>query len=103
MLPALANYFGVSVDELIGMDEIAKMQKYDEINRLWAENNAAVHHSDNILLMRSSLKLFPNNALLLVQLSTSLEKMDCPAGRSSGCVWPGHCFGKGMCIFLTNS
>lgn len=24
MLPALANYFGISVDELLGMSEIAK-------------------------------------------------------------------------------
>ena len=36
MLPALANYFRVSVDELIGMDDIASAQKFDEINRLWA-------------------------------------------------------------------
>lgn len=76
MLPSLANYFGVSVDELIGMDEIAKSEKYDEINRLWEENNRKGLHQKNVLLMRSSLKTFPNNALLLVQLSTSLEKLD---------------------------
>ena len=44
MLPALANYFGVSVDSLIGMDEIAKAGKYDEINRLWTENNRSGLH-----------------------------------------------------------
>ena len=76
MLPALANYFGVSVDELIGMEEIAKSQKYDEINHLWKENNEKGRHRENAALMRKSLKLFPNNALLLVQLSTSLEKLD---------------------------
>lgn len=76
MLPSLANYFGVSVDELIGMDEIAKSEKYDEINRLWTENNAKELHHDNVILIRNSLKTFPNNALLLVQLSTSLEKLD---------------------------
>lgn len=76
MLPALANYFGISVDELIGMEEIAKSQRYSEINRLWDENNKNGLHRDNVALMRKSLKLFPNDALLLVQLSTSLEKLD---------------------------
>lgn len=76
MLPALANYFCVSVDDLIGMSEIAKSEKYNEINDLWADNNKKGLHYDNVILMKQSLKMFPNNALLLVQLSTSLEKLD---------------------------
>lgn len=76
MLPALANYFGVSVDELIGMDKIAKAKRYDDINALWDENNKKGLHHDNVILMRKSLKTFPNDALLLVQLSTSLEKLE---------------------------
>lgn len=76
MLPTLANYFGVSMDELIGMDEIAKARKYDEINQLWKENNEKGLNRENVALMRKSLRLFPNNALFLVQLSTSLEKME---------------------------
>ena len=76
MLPALANYFKISVDELLGMSEIEKNDKYDEINRIWTENNKNGLHSENVALMRQSLKTFPNNALLLVQLSTSLEKLD---------------------------
>ena len=76
MLPTLANYFGVSVDELLGMSVIEKNDKYNEINSLWNGNNKKGLHSDNVALMRQSLKLYPNNALLLVQLSTSLEKLD---------------------------
>jgi len=76
MLPALANYFGISVDELLGMDELAQKGKYDEINKIWSENNKAGLHRENVNLMRQALKTFPNNALLLVQLSTSLEKLD---------------------------
>jgi len=76
MLPSLANYFDVSVDELIGMGKIAKLKKYDEINALWSENNKNGLHCENVNLMRKSLKLFPNDSLLLVQLSTSLEKLD---------------------------
>lgn len=76
MLPALSNYFGISVDELLGMSEIEKNNQYNEINRKWDENNEKGLHSENAALMRQSLRVFPNNALLLVQLSTSLEKLD---------------------------
>lgn len=76
MLPSLANYFGISVDELIGTNEIAKQDKYKSINRLWFENNQNLLHLENVQLMKESLKTFPNDALLLVQLSTSLEKLN---------------------------
>lgn len=76
MLPALANYFGVSVDELIGMNEIEKAEKYEEINELWSENNQKGLNLKNVDLMKNALKTFPNDSLLLVQLSTSLEKSD---------------------------
>ena len=76
MLPALANYFKVSIDELLGMSELEMREKYLEINQIWTENNKAGKHADNVALMRASLKTFPNDALLLVQLSTSLEKIE---------------------------
>lgn len=75
MLPALANYFGISIDELLGMSEIEKSDQYCEINRIWDENNKKGLHQENVALMRQALKTFPNNSLLLVQLSTSLEKL----------------------------
>lgn len=75
MLPALANYLGISVDELLGVSESEKKEKYDEINSLWGVNNKNGLHNENVELMRSALKKFPNDALLLVQLSTSLEKI----------------------------
>lgn len=76
MLPALANYFKVSVDELIGMDEISSANKLDEINQKWQENRTLGKHKENVELMRSALKTYPNNALLLIQLSASLERLD---------------------------
>ncbi len=76
MLPALANYFHVTVDELIGMSNLENETVYHEINRTWDEKNRAGLHHENIELMRKSLKTFPNDSLLLVQLSTSLEKAD---------------------------
>ena len=76
MLPVLSNYFGISVDELLGVSEIEKQNQYNKINKKWNENNKKGLHKENVILMRQSLESFPNNALLLVQLSTSLEKMD---------------------------
>lgn len=76
ILPMLANYFGISIDELFGMSEIEKNNQFCKINRIWDENNKKGLHQENVTLMRQSLKTFPNNSLLLVQLSTSLEKLD---------------------------
>ena len=76
MLPPIANYFNISVDELLGMSNAEKEEKYKNINDCWAENNRSGKHKENVVLMRDALKNFPNDALLLVQLSTSLEKID---------------------------
>ena len=74
MLPALANYFGVSVDTLLGMEAIASAKKLDEINQKWNENRKEKKHKENVALMREALKTYPNNPLLLIQLSASLER-----------------------------
>lgn len=75
MLPALARYFQITTDELLGVNEIEKGNNYNKINQLWTENNKSGLHPENVELMRHSLKEYPNDALLLVQLSTSLEKL----------------------------
>ena len=76
MLPALAHYFGVTADELLGVSELEKQARYGEINKEWALNNKTGAHAVNVSLMRRALKNFPNDPLLLVQLSTSLEKLE---------------------------
>lgn len=76
LLPSLANYFHVSVDALIGMEDVASAAQRDDFNRRWAENRAAGLHAENVALMKEALAIFPNDALLLVQLSASLERLD---------------------------
>ena len=82
MLPSLANYLGVSVDRLIGMEEIANKNRYEEINAAWYKNNQQgkvtgdeSYHQKNIILMREAIKIYPNDQLILVQLATSLCKL----------------------------
>jgi len=76
MLPVLSHYFGVTVDELIGMHEFEATQALAEINKQWEENRKNNNHAANVTLMRDALKDYPNNALLLVQLSASLERLE---------------------------
>ena len=76
MLPALANYFGVTVDELIGMEEIASAEKLEKFNKQWAVNRQEGRHAENVTLMQEVLRIFPNEPILLVQLSASLERLD---------------------------
>jgi len=76
LLPALANYFGVTTDELLGMNELSAQEWYEEVNANWEVNRRAGRHERNVALMKEALRTFPNDALLLVQLSASLERMD---------------------------
>ena len=74
LLPLIANYFSVSVDWLLDMNGIEAKARYDDINRIWEENRVHGRHSENIELMREALREYPNDPLLLVQLSASLER-----------------------------
>lgn len=71
MLPALARFFDVTTDALLGMNT----REYDEANALWERQNQQGLHAQNAELMRHMLRTHPGDALLLVQLSTSLEKL----------------------------
>lgn len=73
-LPILANFFNVTIDELVGMDEIRSAERLGKIHAQWKENNANGKNAENILLMREALKTYPNDYLCMVQLVTSLEK-----------------------------
>lgn len=74
LLPALARLFQTTTDDLLGVHDAASQAAYDQINQTWQEQNQAGRHTDNIALMRQALRQYPGDALLLVQLSTSLEK-----------------------------
>ena len=76
LLPALARYFGVTTDELLGVNELSEQEWYAEVNARWEENRKAGLHAENVRRMKEALKSFPNDALLMVQLSASLQRMD---------------------------
>ncbi len=72
LLPAIANFFEVSIDEIIGMDEI---KKTNNLNKIFTEFNNHILNDEieeSISLLRDSLKLYPNNSGLLSNLSLAL-------------------------------
>lgn len=76
LLPALAHYFGVTADELLGIDEAEDLKVLAGLEEKWEENRRQGKHLENVHMMRNALKSYPNNELLLVQLSASLERLD---------------------------
>lgn len=76
LLPALADYFGVTADELLGMDNAGKSRALADLEKKWERNRRQGKNQENVRLMRQALKSYPNNELLLVQLSASLERLN---------------------------
>ncbi len=67
MLPAIASFFGISVDNLLGINKIEqerKIQHYcNEYSRLWSEHK----FTEVTALMKESVCEFPGNFDLLVK------------------------------------
>ena len=76
MIPAIANYFGVTIDELFGyendrekiIDEIVERINY--MNRL--NNGVDICMNECITLARENLLEFPNNKKILLCLASAL-------------------------------
>ena len=76
MIPSIANYFGVSIDELFGYDN-ERSKKIDalveRIRTMIAENNGVdVSMDDCIALAREALIEFPGNEKLSLTLASAL-------------------------------
>jgi len=65
LLPGLANFFDVTVDYLLGMEEISEKEKlqniYPRINELYEQKN----YEEAAELIESMLKIFPSHPILL--------------------------------------
>jgi len=78
MLPTIANYFGVSLDDLVGMEDIRGRQRQEQYHAQWNALNDAGENEAGVALMREALRQFPGESLLAVQLACSLEKCGGP-------------------------
>jgi transcriptional regulator with XRE-family HTH domain len=75
LLPCLANYFGVSTDELLGMDKICDQEKIFYIFKTVHEYEEMSKYSEAISLLRDSIKVYPNNYSFLSELALVLTNV----------------------------
>ena len=76
LVPSIANYFGVSIDERFGYDNERKKridELADRINRMNRENNGEdVNMDECVSLAREALIEFPGNETLTLALASVL-------------------------------
>lgn len=72
IIPSIANYFNVTIDELFNMDDIRNKEKINSIfasaHRLIDEDNI----EEAVLLLKNSVKIYPNNYSLISELALAL-------------------------------
>lgn len=72
MLPTIANCFDITVDKLIGMDEIRYSSDVKTVLDKAKENMSKGLIEDNIKLLAEAVKVHPNNYELLSQYAINL-------------------------------
>lgn len=73
MLPTIAEYFGITTDELMGMKEIRDNADAEKILEQQKENMSKGLIKENIELLAEAVKVHPNNYELLAQYAMNLS------------------------------
>lgn len=72
MLPLIAQIFGVSLDELVGMQKICSNEEAEKILAQVDENESKGLRAENVALLREAVKRFPNNYMMSAKLAANL-------------------------------
>ena len=72
MLPPLANYFGVTLDELMNMDELRNREKLADMKKKHRELRSAGQEEEDLVLLRETLRQFPNDYETMAELAEYL-------------------------------
>lgn len=72
MLPSIANYYNVSIDELMGMDEIRNVEKINSIFSIVHEYESKGMINEAIQALREAIKVYPGNCGFLSELALAL-------------------------------
>lgn len=76
MLPAIANYFGITLDELFSMSEIRNREKINAIFEQVHELETDKRTDEAIEILRKAIKIYPNNYGLISELAIALSDKD---------------------------
>ncbi len=78
MLPPLANYFGVTLDELMNMDELRNREKLAEMKKRHRELRSSSNgrEEEDLALLRETLRQFPNDYETMVELAEYLPDFE---------------------------
>lgn len=72
LLPKIAAYYNVTVDDLLGMGESRQQQRINQIFFEKEKNNYSGNTEANIILFRNAIKEFPNNFRIIQGLMDAL-------------------------------
>lgn len=72
MLPYIANYYNVSLDELIGMEEIRNTININELFPNVHQYRSLGQLDKAISILRDAMKIYPNNNGILAELALTL-------------------------------
>ena len=61
LLPTIANYFNVTLDDLLGMDKIKDESDVQAILDEYKNNTSKGLVAENVKLLRTAIKRYPNN------------------------------------------
>lgn len=79
LLPALANFFAVTTDELLGMASIRDSERRGEVYRAVHAHEQAGEYAEAIAILREEAGIFPGDAGLMSELALAilLNDPDC--------------------------
>lgn len=72
LLPAIADFFGISVDQLLGVNQALEQQRVDQYLERYQESISQGHIDDCIAIAREGVAEYPNNYELLFKLMYAL-------------------------------
>lgn len=76
LVPQIANFFGVTADELLGMKEQEETEELKVYEAKYHENNRLGKMMDNILLSREVLTRYPRNYQWMLNLAYPLTQYE---------------------------
>lgn len=77
LLPGMADYFGISIDELMGMESYKDERKIEQIIATVKENERKGLIRENVMILQKAAVKYPKNYVILSYLVGQLVFEDC--------------------------